>query len=596
MPPSSDSQTDYIAIIDQDEVIDEVRDIAVKYDPLNRSGREGFHVTDDGELHIDDALVMNEHKLIEKKIPNDAIEIVPLPSATGQLVHQYGENGFRLYELPAPEDGSIVGLLGRNGIGKSTALQLIAGKLRPNFGDSSEIAGWDDAIQAFRGTVLQQHLERLRNDEVTAAYKPQRVDLPSSIEDETVRERLAAQENRTEDIVATLQLDAILDRPITALSGGERQRVAIAETLATNADLYLFDEPSSFLDIEQRLTAARTIRNHVETTDTAAIVVEHDLATLDLLSDSIHVLYGEPGGFGVVSQRLSTRDGINQFLKGRLTEDNVQIRPNAIKFPTGSDRSASGENVILEYPALKKQFDEFTLTVEPGRIHKHEVLGICGQNGLGKTTFARLIAGGLESDEGSVPDNVTVSYKPQYMSPDDSGTVRDRFAMVTDVHSRAFQSRIRDPFDLEPLFDQALEDLSGGELQRVSIALCLARDADCYLLDEPSVFLDVDRRVSVASQIRRFATRTDHPVLVVDHDMFLIDRIADRLLVFDGVSGKHGHASSPQSLRDGMNEFLSSIEITFRRDERTGRPRVNDPGSQLDKKGKESGEYYYTDH
>jgi ATP-binding cassette subfamily E protein 1 len=71
---------EYVAIIDQDKVTDEVRDIALKYDPLNRSGKEGFHVTDDGELHIDDVFVMKEHKLIEKKIPNDAIEIVPLPS------------------------------------------------------------------------------------------------------------------------------------------------------------------------------------------------------------------------------------------------------------------------------------------------------------------------------------------------------------------------------------------------------------------------------------------------------------------------------------------------------------------------------------
>lgn len=74
--------------------------IAVKYDPLNRSGHEGFHVTESGELHIDDANVMAEHRLIEKKIPNDAIQIVPLPAETGQLVHQYGENEFRLYNLP----------------------------------------------------------------------------------------------------------------------------------------------------------------------------------------------------------------------------------------------------------------------------------------------------------------------------------------------------------------------------------------------------------------------------------------------------------------------------------------------------------------
>ncbi|MFC7193920.1 hypothetical protein ACFQL4_03500 [Halosimplex aquaticum] len=110
MPSPNSRDEEYVAVIDQDEVTDEVRDIAVKYDPLNRSGREGFHVTEDGELHIDDSKVMAEHRLIEKKIPNDAVRIVPLPSASGQLVHQYGENGFRLHELPIPEEGSVVGL------------------------------------------------------------------------------------------------------------------------------------------------------------------------------------------------------------------------------------------------------------------------------------------------------------------------------------------------------------------------------------------------------------------------------------------------------------------------------------------------------
>jgi len=81
--PTDSGAEEYVAIVDQDEVTDEVRNIAVKYDPLNRSDQEGFHVTEDGELHIDDANVMREHKHIEKKRPNDAIEIVPLPAETG---------------------------------------------------------------------------------------------------------------------------------------------------------------------------------------------------------------------------------------------------------------------------------------------------------------------------------------------------------------------------------------------------------------------------------------------------------------------------------------------------------------------------------
>ncbi|GGM53069.1 ribosome biogenesis/translation initiation ATPase RLI [Haloarcula argentinensis] len=595
MTPPSDSQDDeYVAIIDQKEVTDEVRDIAIKYDPLNQSGHEGFHITADDELHIDDALVMKEHGLIEKKIPNDSIQIVPLPSETGQLVNQYGNNGFRLYNLPAPEDGSVIGLLGRNGIGKSTALRCLSGQLKPNLGHPDEEIDWDQTIERFRGTTLQQHLERLRDGSVTAAYKEQRVETVSESDDETVRERLSNQPNDAGRFIEDFQLESILDRSIADLSGGERQRVSIAATLLSDADLYLIDEPSSFLDIKQRLTVANTIRDHVRETDSAAIVVEHDLAMLDLLSDAIHVLYGKPGGFGVVSQRLPVRTGVNQFLDGRLKDENVQIRRNSIDFPSANERRNQSNEALLEYPNLKKHFDEFSLSVEPGEIRYGESIGVLGENALGKTTFVKLLSGSLSPDEGTIPDATTVSYKPQYITPNTTESVRERFMEVTDIYSQSFQTRIRDPFDLEELYDKSLNSLSGGELQRVGIALCFARDADVYLLDEPSAFLDVDRRVAIADHIRQLSERIDQPVLVVDHDLFVIDRVADRLTVFDGIPGEQGHAMPPQSMRKGMNTFLSSVGITFRRDNRTGRPRVNKPGSQLDREQKSDDDYYYT--
>lgn len=590
--PTDSRSNEYVAVVDQDEVTDEVRNIAIEYDPLNRSGHEGFHVTDEGELNIDDSKVMREHKLIEKKIPNDAIRIVPLPSETGQLVHRYGENGFRLYNLPEPDEGSIVGLLGRNGIGKTTALRILAGEVVPNFGTTDRI-GWDGAVESFRGTTLQTHLERLRDGAVTTAYKSQRVDPLSGPGDETVRQRLASRSGDPEHLVDALDLRSIGDRPLDDLSGGERQRVAIATTLLCEADLYLFDEPSSFLDAEQRSTVSRVIRERIQGTDASAIVIEHDLAMLDLLSDGIHVLYGDPGGFGVVSQRLSVRAGINQFLDGYLAEENVRIRGGAIEFPTAGERGGPDEPPVFEYPELRKEFPGFALSVDAGGIHAGESIGVVGENALGKTTFARLLAGSSEADSGIVPETLSVSYKPQYLTPDSRGTVREQFTAVADVRSRRFETWIRDPFDLEVLYDRPLDSLSGGELQRVGIGLCLARDADLYLVDEPSAFLDVDRRVSLADAIHRFSDRTDRPVLVVDHDLFVIDRVADRLVVFEGCPGERGHANPPQSVRDGMNAFLSSLGITFRRDERTGRPRVNKPGSKLDRERKADGEYYY---
>ena len=601
--PTDIQEQEYVAIIDQDEVTDEVRDIAVKYDPLNRSGREGFHVTDDGELHIDDDVVMREHKLIEKKIPNDAIRIVPLPAETGQLVHQYGDNGFRLYELPMPEDGAVIGLLGRNGIGKSTALRILSGEPIPNFGREND-SNWNRVIDSFRGTTLQTHLERLRDEDVTTATKRQRVEAleDEATVDETVRERLAAYANEANDsvddsvngLVDELDLTPLLDRLVADLSGGERQRLEIATTLATDADLYLFDEPSSFLDVERRLSVARTIRDRITEAGAAAVVVEHDLATLDLLADGIHVAYGEPGEFGVVSQRLGSREGINQFLEGQLRQENVRIRDKSISFPGPRERAVPKKKAVLEYPDLEVGFEEFSLSVEGGTVHEGESIGIVGANALGKTTFAKLLAGGIKPDVGTVPDYATVSYKPQYLVPDGDETVQERFMQVTDVRLQAFETQVARPFDLEPLFDRPVSALSGGELQRVAVALCLAREADIYLLDEPSAFLDVDRRVAVADQIRRFARQRDRPLLVIDHDLFLINRVLDRLVVFDGESGTNGEATAPQPMREGMNDFLSSLGVTFRRDEQTGRPRVNKPGSQLDRKQKRNGEYYYT--
>ena len=586
---TADERDRYIAVIDQDEVTDEVRDIAVNYDPVNRAGGEGFHVTEDGELHIDDAKVIAEHALIEKKIPNDAIRIVPLPTATGQLVHQYGQNGFQLYNLPSPIRGRVVGLLGRNGIGKSTALRILAGDLVPNLGEPEADHDWSAVIDALGGTTLQAHLAGLRDGSVTTAYKPQRVDRGSASE-KTVAEIIG---NTASSVIDRLAVRTLLDRQLSTLSGGQRQRVLIAATLTSEADLYLFDEPSSFLDVQQRLTVARTIREHIAETDATAIVVEHDLMTLDLLSDTIHVLYGEPGGFGVVAQQLATRAGINQFLNGELKEENVRIRPDAIKFPSAGQRRVDHDSPVLTYPELRKSFDEFTLTVASGRIHAGETIGIVGENALGKTTFVKLLAGGLSPDVGTVPGDITVSYKPQYLSAAETTTVRERFAAVTDIYATSFKRQIRDPFELEPLFDRSLADLSGGELQRVGIALCLAREADLYLLDEPSAFLDVDRRATVVDSLRRFSQQTERPVLVVDHDLFVIDRVADRLIVFEGTSGERGQAGAPQPMREGMNTFLEALGITFRRDARSGRPRVNKPDSQLDREQKTRGEYYY---
>jgi len=162
----------------------------------------------------------------------------------------------------------------------------------------------------------------------------------------------------------------------------------------------------------------------------------------------------------------------------------------------------------------------------------------------------------------------------------------------TNVNSKRFENRIAEPLGLEKLYENSLKDLSGGELQKVGIAICLARDADVYLLDEPSAYLDVEARVELGRMLKRFARKTEKPLMVIDHDLLLLDYIADRGMVFTGEPGKKGHSTAPMKIGDAMNTFLEEVGITFRKDPDTGRPRANKPGSQKDQDQRKKGEFY----
>ncbi len=146
---------------------------------------------------------------------------------------------------------------------------------------------------------------------------------------------------------------------------------------------------------------------------------------------------------------------------------------------------------------------------------------------------------------------------------------------------------------INKLLDREIKSLSGGELQRVAIAACLGKSAQIYLLDEPSAFLDIEERLTMARALRHIIDSRQAFAFVVEHDIVAQDFLADRIMVFGGIPGRDGVGSKPQAMRDAMNNFLSDMEITFRRDPETKRPRINKPGSKLDKEQKDSGEYYY---
>jgi len=526
-----------------------------------------------------------------RKCPFGAITITNLPEEMEDPVHRYGQNGFALYGLPIPVEGKVTGLLGPNGIGKSTAISILSGNLRPNL---SKNASWEDVLSRYSGSALGDYLRKVVDKGIKTSYKPQNIDrIPKTVAG-AVRSLLDRTDERgaLQDLIDRLALTRLMDREIDSLSGGELQRVAIAATAAREADFYFFDEISPYLDIYQRINVARILQDLAA--HKAVMVVEHDLALLDLLADNVHLIYGLPGAYGVITRPKGVRVGINQYLRGTLPEENVRFRDVGIEFEIHAPRIEKAIPSLIAYEAFTKSYSSFSLQAEPGIIRRGEVVGILGPNGIGKSTFIKILAGVETPTTGLLETQLKVSYKPQYLQADSDVTVQGLLRSVApDFDTSYYQTEILRPMGLEPLMDQAITELSGGELQRVAITACLSRNADLYLLDEPSAHLDVEQRMLAAKVMRRFAESAEKTVLVVDHDIYLVDLLSERIMVFEGEPGILGIAHSPLEMREGMNDFLEGIGITFRRDEETRRPRVNKPGSRLDRMQKEQGEYYY---
>jgi len=570
--------------------------ICYRFCPMVRSRIEAIRF-EDGKPVIVESLCTGCGICI-KKCPFQAISIVNLPDELEkECSHRFGENTFKLYRLPTPTPGTVLGLLGQNGIGKTTTLKILSGELKLNLGNYEDPPSWNEIIQRFRGSTLQEYFQRLGKNKLRISHKPQYVDKIPKVVSGNVGELLEkVNERKTLDQIAErLNIKHLWNRPLKVLSGGELQRVAIAATMLREADVYLFDEPSSYLDVKQRLEVAKTIRSLKEDEKTV-IIAEHDLAIIDYLSDQICIFYGEPGVYGIVSHVHSVRTGINIYLQGYIPDENVRFRKEAIIFhekpPT---TSVSVGETLLKWEKIKKTYKGFTFTAHPGEVKRGETIGILGPNGIGKTTFVRILAGIEETDDGRKFEELTVSYKPQYISAEYEGTVRELLMSVAKENftSSWYKTEIFQPLKINLFLDRNLTELSGGELQKVAIATCLSRKADLYLLDEPSAYLDVEERLNMAKAIRKVVEAQNVAAFVVEHDVVSQDFIADRLMVFTGEPGVKGVANPPMNLRNGMNAFLKEMEITFRRDPVTKRPRVNKENSKLDKFQKQIGEYYY---
>ena len=533
-----------------------------------------------------------------KVCPFDAIDILNLSEELkSDKIHQYGVNSFRLFRIPTVRRGQVVGLVGRNGIGKSTALKILAGQIIPNLGDYEGKATWDRFLKYLSGREMKEHFEKIADGEMRVSLKPQAVyRLPEAWKRET--EQLLRQmdeRKRMDEVVDTLNLKETLKKNVPELSGGELQRVAVAAAALKEADLYLFDEPSSYNDVYQRLAVSRLITS-IASEGKSVLVVEHDIAFLDYVANYVQVIYGEPGAYGVVSGLYASRTGINALLDGYLPQENVRFRDHAVSFgQRAAGETVESEDVVVKYTKLTKSYPAFKLTVGAGRINRGTIMGVVGANALGKTTFLKMLAGEEKPAKGTVHVDAKVAYKPQYLSSSFDGTVDEFFmsTLGTRYSDPVLQDNLVVPLRIEKLLARRMGELSGGELQKVAIVATMAQETEVYALDEPSAFLDVEDRFVVAKAINRMVKAMGKAAVIIDHDLQVVDIVSDRLLVFAGEPGVSGEATPPLTKEEGMNEFLKKVGLTYRRDINTGRPRVNKPGSKLDREQKEKGAYYY---
>ncbi|PON37476.1 ABC transporter ABCE [Parasponia andersonii] len=438
--------------------------------PVVKTGKLCIEVTTQSKIAFISEELCIGCGICVKKCPFEAIQIINLPKDLDKdTTHRYGPNTFKLHRLPVPRPGQVLGLVGTNGIGKSTALKVLAGKLKPNLGRFNNPPDWQEILTYFRGSELQNYFTRILEDNLKAIIKPQYVDhIPKAVQG-NVGQVLDQKDEieRKAELCNDLELNQVIDRNVGDLSGGELQRFAIAVVAIQKAEIYMFDEPSSYLDVKQRLKAAQA---------------------------------------------------------GLLKPDTIE----------GSD---------VEIP-------EFN-----------------------------------------------VSYKPQKISPKFQSTVRHLLHQkIRDSYTHPqFVSDVMKPLLIEQLMDQEVVNLSGGELQRVALCLCLGKPADIYLIDEPSAYLDSEQRIVASKVIKRFILHAKKTAFVVEHDFIMATYLADRVIVYEGQPSIDCTANSPQSLLTGMNLFLSHLDITFRRDPTNYRPRINKLDSTKDREQKSAGSYYYLD-
>ena len=611
-------QSNRIAIVNQEKCKpDKCKKECITFCPPQLGGKEVIKLTDIEDISVEKISIIKTTnkkkiaKIIESmcigcnicvhKCPFNAIKIINLPYENkADVIHRFGINGFRLYKLPVLKTNCVMGILGPNGVGKTTLINILSNIIKPNF-ESDELFDIKKVSSKFRGSVLFEYLKKLYSNKLKISIKSQKI--KNSIFNSNVITYLQSNIDleKYKDILEQLEIVNLYEKQMDTLSGGELQRIMCGITICSDSDVYIFDEPSNYLDIKQRLYITKQIRKLIHP-DKYIIVIDHDLSILDYIADEMFILYGHPSAFGIVSNPLTTLDGINMYLDGYIPNENIRFRPDSFNLKTTEELNdkmlLNDASTNIKYLGGVVEYPNFKLTIPDGSINLSSSINvILGSNGNGKTSFIKYLAKKIE---------VGVSYKEQtlniikYKSAELYPTVNQlfyKFIMESYINSN-FISEVVKPLDIEEIKERRLDELSGGELQRVLIILCLGTPASIYLIDEPSANLDIEKRLIMIKVIKRFILNNHKCGFIIEHDMMmavsfaqeqtsniiLIDKIVDNSLNLCTVSPL-------LSFGIGINKFLQTLDITMRIGEHN-RPRINKLFSQMDKTQKEANTRY----
>lgn len=574
-------------------------------------------------IEIEDIAKINESLCIGcnqcvSRCPFHAIRIVNIPSQiANNLVHSYGENLFKLYRLPNPKSGKIIGIIGPNGCGKSSILNILSGVILPNFDsdDTDKAITPEEVLKKVRGLELQKYLTLLYGKydkygkKLTINYKRQNIMSLVKKQNSNLKVKdciIKYKDSDTYDkIVTTLNINNIMDNNIITLSGGELQKVVIATTLMKKGDVYIFDEPSNYLDIEYRIKVANLIKD-LSAPDKYIFIVDHDLSILDFTADHVHIMYGDPGAYGVTSSLYTTLEGINIYFDGFIPADNIRFRKEPYKLndmcgiEIEENSKVGNTYTLINYDEKTVEFDNFNLKIKEGNITNDvNMIILLGKNGVGKSTYLTQMEKNL---------GLNVSYKQQ---------MKDTFAINTvgkitvqellynqikeSMTSSIFISDVVNLLGVNKIFDKKVKKLSGGEKQRLNLTLCLGTKSDIYLIDEPSSNLDIEYRFTATKVIKRFLLHNKKIGFIVEHDVLMAISLAkeqnSKIIVIEEVNNENGikycETSELLDFNTGINKFLKSIDTTFRIDVNNKRPKINKLGSVLDSEQKLNNVYYH---